>query len=149
MVQESPFMRFLKFLDGLAEDESPRVRPAPAPPPKPAPIQSEAYKNRKLGRKLHREGIKDMQRIADLIERCGEAKPGELAQKLGMSRSTLTYNLKRLMRHDPGFEGHRRDFWTRRPLRAVLGEKRLEKLGSGNSVRYRIVQEPVKKSPES
>src|SRR5271155_966514 len=59
-----------------------------------APARTEAYQNRKKGRKQHSDRIQDLKRIIDYIQSRGEVTAGELTRELGMSRSTLTYNLK-------------------------------------------------------
>jgi hypothetical protein len=92
--------------------------------------KTEAYQNRKKGRKLHRESYEDLARLIFCIESHGEVKPGQLEQELGMSRSSLTYNLKRLLGQTK----------IRHTTRSILGKKRLERLGAGQSVRYRIVK---------
>jgi hypothetical protein len=109
--------------------------------------QTKAYQNRKKGRKLHRDSIGDLQRIIACIERRGQAMPGEIVQELGMSRSTLTYNLKRLSAYIPGAELTGRSHWTNRPLQYVLGQRRIERTGAGPSLRYRILEVPQAGSP--
>jgi hypothetical protein len=61
-----------------------------------------------------------------------------------MSRSTLTYNLKRLLAHKPGAFRHEMKVGTSLyySLRSLLGEKRVERLGAGQNVHYRIVDAP-------
>ena len=118
----------------------PKAIPAPAS----AYEKTEAYKNRKKGRKEHSDSFKDLERIIDCIQQRGEATPGELARELGMSRSTLTYNLKRLLAHKPGAFRHeiKVGISLYYGLRSLLGEKRVERLGAGQNIRYRIVEAP-------
>jgi DNA-binding transcriptional ArsR family regulator len=111
-----------------------------------APL-TEAYQNRKKGRKPQRDSIGDLQKIVAFIQGKGEATPGDLARKLDMSRSTLTYNLKRLSTYVPGAELTGRSHWTNRPLKYVLGQRRIERMGAGPSLRYRIVEVPQTGSP--
>lgn len=137
MVEDSPMTGFLRNIFGLEKTESPRVQPAP--PPKPAPIQSDAYKNRKKGRKEHHDSVKDLERIIACIKKRGEATPSELAKELGMARSSLTYNLNRLTTKPKFFNPYL--------LPHLLGKRRIERLGAGKTVRYRLVDLPPAGSP--
>ena len=79
----------------------------PAPTPElPAPKRfiptSEAYLQRNKGRKDQRESYGDIERIIAYIQGRGEATPGQIAQDLGMARSTLAYHLKFLQSFSPG-----------------------------------------------
>ena len=76
---------------------------------------------RKLGRKLHRDSWQDLQNLLACIRLKSEVTPGELAAQLGSSRSTLAYNLNRL-----------------------LSKGYIERLGGGRSIRYRALPEPPK-----
>ena len=149
------------ILDAPVQSTIPQAIPAsmadsngvtPAKPLKPIrPVhQTEAYQSRKMGRKAHSESHEDLKRIIAGIERRGEAKPGELAEELGMSRSTLAYNLKRLMLHRPDFNLRNLRLSETGKLyrmKAVLGQKRLVKLGAGPNVRYRLVDIPQTDTP--
>jgi len=86
------------------------VRANPLPP-------SQAYQSRKKGRKLHRDSWQDLQTLWAAIQSRGEAVPGDLAAELGQSRSTLAYNLNRLVK-----------------------KGRIERLGGGRSTRYRVIE---------
>jgi hypothetical protein len=97
-----------------ASDESPQAKADPLP-------QTQAYQNRKKGRKLHRDSRQDLRTLVAAIESRGEAVSGDLAVELGASRSTLAYNLNRLVK-----------------------EKRIERLGGGRSIRYRVTPAPPK-----
>ena len=76
---------------------------------------------RKLGRKLHRDSWQDLETLIALIRQKAEVTPGELAMQLGQPRSTLAYNLNRLIK---------------------MGY--IERLGGGRSIRYRAVPDPPK-----
>jgi predicted HTH transcriptional regulator len=78
--------------------------------------QTEAYQNRKKGRKLHRDSWQDLDILQAAIQSRGEAVPGDLAAELTVSRSTLAYNLNRLVK-----------------------KGRIERLGGGRSIRYRVI----------
>jgi hypothetical protein len=114
---------------------------APNKSRRPTP-QSEAYQNRKKGRKQHKDSIEDLKRIIASIQRRGEATPGELAKELGMARSTLAYNLNRILAYAPDYEVTRKDYWENNLLNYLLGEKRMERTGAGPSLRYRLVDIP-------
>ncbi len=121
---------FLRNIFGLEKNESPRAQSAPSPP---IPL-TEAYKNRKKGRKEHHDSLGDLERIIACIEKRGEVTPGELAQELGMARSSLTYNLNRLTTKPKFFNPYL--------LPHLLGQRRIERLGAGKTVRYRLVDIP-------
>jgi len=140
------------FLMGLFGFKRAKGVPIPVPEPtavnnppataavNPAPRQTEAYLKRKKGRKTHRDSLGDLERIVAYIEAKGEVTPGEIERELGMSRSTLTYNLKRIMGHSTGahrgrkyISGVSHYFFPK-----LLGERRLERLGDGRNVRYRL-----------
>jgi hypothetical protein len=112
---------------------------APAPSSRPIP-QTEAYKNRKKGRKQHGDTIDDLKRIIDCLQRRGESTPAELSRDLDMARSTLTYNLKRLSAYKPGVEPTPKNYWKNHLLMSLLGQKRLERLGGGGRLRYRLAE---------
>ena len=107
---------------------------------------AEANQSKKKGRKQHDDSVEDLKRLVECIQRRGEASPGDLAKELGMSRSTLTYNLKRLLNHSTI---HIQTSWSYRYttlyciLDWLLGSKMVERLGKGNNVRYRIMEPPT------
>lgn len=153
---DQPF--FKSFLKGLLGGDKPV--PPPSPPPedlgRTPPTRSEAYHQRKKGRKLHEHSIGDLERIAAILLQKPEVTPGEMAQQLGMSRSTLAYNLNRLREasHKPG-RMERKGRINYRVLQPELvrdrlfAGKRLEKLGAGKYVRYRLVEGPPKVPPQT
>jgi len=129
MLEESPKRSLFKSLFGFRSPKAEThsnpvpVEPTPAPPSGDTPEvkfnplpQSEAYQSRKKGRKLHKDGWQDLNILLAAIERRGEAVPSELAAELGQSRSTLAYNLNRLVK-----------------------KGRIERLGGGRSIRYRAI----------
>jgi hypothetical protein len=127
---------------GFAERGSEEIGPtAPNKSRRPTP-QTEAYQNRKKGRKRHRETLEDLKRIIASIQHRGEATPGELAKELGMARSTLAYNLNRFLAYSPDYETTRKDYWENHLMHFLLGPKRLERTGAGPSLRYRLVDVP-------
>src|SRR5208283_3912445 len=78
--------------------ESPPLAPAqPATTPKAPKPKTEAYLNRKKGRRSHQDAVEYWDKIAAYIEQKGEVAPGEIARELGISKSTLIYNLNRLL----------------------------------------------------
>ncbi len=109
--------------------------------------QTEAYQNRKKGRKRHGDSIEDLKRIIAAIQRRGETTPGELAKELGMARSTLAYNLNRFLAYSPDYVVTRKDYWENHLLHYLLGQKRMERTGAGPSLRYRLVDIPQAGSP--
>jgi len=132
MAEKPSITGFFKNFLGLKGNQpeipantQPVAPPAPIPaqttPPVPVktrtPTQSEAYKSRKKGRKYHRESRQDLNKIEACIKCSGEATPGQLAAELEVARSSLAYNLNRL-----------------------LAEKRIERLGAGPRIRYRVAQ---------
>lgn len=134
MAEKPSITGFLKNILGLqrpkakAPTDTPAVAtPSPVTeqttPPVPVktrtPTQSDAYKTRKKGRKLHKDSWEDMERIVNCLQTLGEATPGQLASQLGVARSSLAYNLNRL-----------------------LARKRIERLGAGPRIRYRTLQNP-------
>lgn len=149
---------FLKGLFGFkrAGTESHQANPLPEPPAvdvhlavtsdNPPSARTNAYLNRKKGRKTHRDSLEDLERIVALIGAKGEITPGEMEQELGMSRSTLTYNLKRLKDYIPGvyrrkkYIGHVYHYF----FPQLLEGRRLERLGAGRNVRYRLVADTPK-----
>ena len=103
---------------GVSEPiESSDKQPHKASPVTPT---TEAYLNRKKGRKLHRDSYADAKKLYESIQRRGEATPGDLAQEHGMARSSLAYNLNRL---------------------AAKGY--IQRLGGGRSIRYKITGVPL------
>ncbi len=112
------------------------------------PTLTEAYLNRKKGRKRHRDSLDDLKRIVACIESRGEVTPGDLALELGMSRSTLTYNLKRLLSVSPNADPYAVGYWQCRALQWTLGGKYLVKTGAGKHVKYRLEVLPNPISPK-
>ncbi len=72
--------------------------------------------HRKRGRKALGFAEMDRKRLLEFIQQRVEAIPNELASELGWARSTLAYNLNKL-----------------------LNKGLIEKIGGGRSTRYRIV----------
>ena len=70
---------------------------------------------RVLKKKSSHLSYQDMKLLQACIQRRGEAVPGEIAQELGWARSSLAYNLNRLLKYG----------W-------------IVRLGGGRSIRYRI-----------
>ncbi|SRR5665213_1183635 len=134
MPEERPTKSLFKTLFGFGNPkaETPKNPTPVVPTPNPLPVEApqakadalpptEAYQNRKKGRKLLKDGWQDLDILQAAIEKRGEAIPGDLAAELGMSRSTLAYNLNRLVK-----------------------EGRIERLGGGRSIRYRVLPAPPK-----
>lgn len=125
-------------------NSTPTVQP-PSPTPTHPFQPTESYLKRKKGPKLRHESHKDLTRIIECVERLGEAKPGDIAKELGMARSSLAYSLNRIMAFSNGtlVIKYRYD-----PLPDTLGKalagRRFERLGAGQSVRYRLAPAPPK-----
>lgn len=125
------------FLKGLFGRPTPNPAPqaleqAPVPPASLSPTvqvskagrrsspATEAYLSRKKGRKLYEESYADAKKLHESIQRRGEASPGDLAQEMGMARSSLAYHLNRLAK-----KGY------------------IERIGGGRSIRYRVTGVPL------
>ena len=68
-------------------------------------------------------------------------RPGDLARELGIPRSTLTYHLEKFVRN-AGKPCHALGYNTNsNMMQRRLAGKRLERVGGGQNVRYRIVPE--------
>ena len=67
----------------------PNTQPNEAP-------DSQVPPNRKRGRKVGGMDEKDLKNLFECIQRHGEAIPSKIAGELGVPRSTLAYNFKRL-----------------------------------------------------
>jgi hypothetical protein len=154
---------FLKNIFGLGKSEPTPIPPEAIPPaseaqktqpipPLPATPQTpnitEAYLNRKKGRKKHRDSLDDLKKIVEYIAGHGEVSPGELSQTLGMSRSTLTYSLNRLLAVSPEGDTRRVGHWKYRALEWVLGQRYLVKKGAGKHVHYRLAPMPASGQPK-
>src|SRR5258708_2984956 len=72
-------------------------------------------KQRILKRKVLMQSDQDLKDLLESIRRRGDAVPGELAQELGCPRSTLAYNLNRLLK-----------------------KRQIVRVGGGRSIRYQI-----------
>ncbi len=80
----------------------------------------------------------------------GEVTPGQMAQDLGLPKSTLVYNLNRLLRICQGEKKFRyRDVPADFVVDKLLGGKRLERVGAGKYTRYRLVDGPSQGSEET
>lgn len=115
---------------GLEKEKN--LIPAPKSP-------SEAYQNRKKGRRVHKDSLGDLERILKFIENQGETTPGSIGKELGISRSTLTYFLKRILELPDLKNRPYRYNGLDNYMSHLLAGKRFEKLGAGRNVRYRIV----------
>jgi hypothetical protein len=129
------------LVEGAGSGSAEKGSQAPNKSGRPIP-QTEAYQNRKKGRKQHRETLEDLKRIIAYIQSRGETTPGELAKELGMARSTLAYNLNRFLAYSPDYEMTKKDYWENHLMHFLLGPKRLERTGAGPSLRYRLVDIP-------
>jgi hypothetical protein len=109
--------------------------------------KTEAYQNRKKGRKQHSDRMADVKKLIACIQSRGEVTPADLAQALGMARSTLTYTLNWLLDNSPGVQETWKNSWNLRMVKYLLGPHRIERLGAGKYVRYRIVEVPQAESP--
>lgn len=122
------------------------IHPVPPPVANPVPPRSEAYLNRRKGRKSGSEvHLQLFTQFLACLEREGVMTPGALAQELGVPRSTLNYYLKVFLDHPNRKQESPRyllDHWTGRVLERNLAGRRLERLGAGRSVRYRLVSDP-------
>lgn len=123
-----PFGGFLKGLFGRqissppAQATSPPIQETKAPArPAHAIPATEAYLNRKKGRKPLSEGWPILKALLETIQNTGEAVPGDLAKAFSMPRSTLAYNLKFL-----------------------VSKGCVERLGGGRSIRYRATGKELK-----
>jgi hypothetical protein len=116
------------------------VRPAD-PPPRLAP-QTEAYKNRKAGRKEHYASIDGLKEIIACIDSHGEVSPAQIAEELGIARSSLTYSMNRLMSNSPGGDKKKAKFDNPYLLPHLLGNRHIQRLGVGQTLRYRLVAIP-------
>lgn len=128
----------------------PAIQPVPSPVAKPVPPRSEAYLNRRKGRKsgsaVH---LQLFTQFLACMEREGVMTPGALAQELGVPRSTLNYYLKVFLDHPNRKQQnprYLRDHWTGGVLERCLAGRRLERLGAGRGVRYRLVPDPPPKA---
>jgi hypothetical protein len=153
MVEKSVFKDFLKGVLGLAEAKGdatkthPSVEPIAAPP-QPIPIvpkpRTEAYINRRKGRPVHKDKLGYLDVICPYLVRKGESIPGEMVRDLGLPKSTMIYNLNRLLRLCDGFRKTMyRDISPESAI-VLLGGKRLVRVGGGKYVRYRLVDVPPK-----
>jgi hypothetical protein len=135
--------------DSMAEPGKPaEVKRPPAPDGSGNPTPpTEAYQNRKKGRKPHHDSVGDLERIIACVQSRGEATPGDLAQELGMARSSLTYNLNRLLAYSPEHPTAKSKSSNPYLLRRLLGQRRIERTGAGPSLRYRIVEVSQAGSP--
>lgn len=75
----------------------PRVRPEPAPRPSEPDTRAEGFE---AVRAAHRSEIAEdyCELIAELIATAGEARPVEIAQRMGVTQPTVAKNLARLQR---------------------------------------------------
>jgi hypothetical protein len=140
------------FLKGIFGSEKVYSEPTQADPPSEPPTlttppaivsktpkpKSEAYLNRKKGRPVHPTALGHLPLIINYLVPKGEVAPSVMAQELGLPKSTLIYNLNLLLAI---FEG-KGDYYTRRAIQNILGGKRVERVGAGKYVRYRIVDIP-------
>jgi hypothetical protein len=97
--------------------ESPDSEPTPEMPPQtkePLATPPKRVLKKKDGYMSHQ----DLERLKASIKRRGEAAPGEMAKELGWARSSLAYNLNRLLKNG-----------------IIL------RLGKGRSARYRMATE--------
>ena len=101
MADEPSIKSLIKGLFGLNTTQAAHPKPNPPveSPPLAQPIQSitkdkapkpktEAYLNRKKGRRPHEDAMEYWKKIIDCIEREGEIAPGDLARELGVPKNT-------------------------------------------------------------
>ena len=130
------------------EPISPQVSdptPAPLNTPAPEPPQprSEAYLNRRKGRKVHDSALGYLKIICPYLVSKGEVSPGEIAKDLGLPKSTLKYNLNTLLDycHKPetrSWSKHRSDY----VVKELLKGHRVVRVGAGKYVRYKLIPVP-------
>lgn len=115
------------------------VLPSETPPKQPKP-RSEAYLNRRKGRKAHGNTLGYLEIICPYLVSKGEASPGEMVRDLGLPKSTLNYNLNTLLNycHEPQkdwFVGRREEY----VVMNLLKGHRAVRVGAGKYVRYKLV----------
>ncbi len=154
MVEEPLKQGFLKRLLGWGKPsaqsvkpeapiETPAVEPSPPITPVKAPKpRTEAYLNRKKGRRTREEAVEYWKKIVDCLERGGEVSPGDMARELGLPKSTLIYNLNRLLDLCQGNTRKGDNYFSLGHYYRILHEKRLERVGGGKYVRYRLTKDP-------
>jgi hypothetical protein len=152
-MDEKPTLKgFLKGFLGLAGSQSktaepippqaPAVNPAPPPPtpPKPPKPRSEAYLNRRKGRKEHKSTLGYLEVICPYLVSKGEVSPGQMARDLGLPKSTLIYNLNNLLNY---CQNPNLGYWANRLAEYVLIKllkgHRVVRVGAGKYVRYKLV----------
>ncbi len=101
--------------------------------PKP---KSEAYLNRKKGRPSG--GAWHIPKVIEYLADKGEVTPGDMARDLGLPKSTLIYNLNRIME----FKESMANDYHYYHLGKHLAGRGLERVGGGKYVRYRLVENP-------
>ncbi len=100
----------------------PGLKPNSQPLRDSSPAPKQSPKNR--GRIISGATNENMKLLFHCIQLRGKAKPGDLAKELHWTRSTLAYNLKKLQ-----------------------GQKRIERMGSGQGVRYQVLSKSGEKTP--
>jgi hypothetical protein len=149
MEEKSILKSLLKgiFGSGKVYSEPTQADPPPEPPTLAAPPaivtktpkpKSQAYLNRKKGRPVHGNAYGYWQPIFDCIVRHGEVTPGAMVQELGLPKSTLIYNLNQILRVCEGKGGY--DETPK--INRLLAGKRVERVGAGKYVRYRVIDAP-------
>ena len=158
MADKTSIKGFLKGILGLGEARAKPIKTTPpveltsleaaqpmtAPtPPKP---KTEAYLNRKKGRRPRGDTMEYWKNIIACIERKGEVAPGEIARELGIPKSTLIYNLNRLLDLCQGVtrQGDHHIFLNH-VFSKILGGKRLVRIGAGKYVRYKLEAPPTQR----
>lgn len=126
-----------------AAPPTPAVPSAAAAPKTPKP-PSEAYLNRRKGRIVHPDALGYIGVMAPYLLAKGEITPRQMAKDLGLPKSTLIYNLNRLIRI---CQGNKKSWYGHIPAEYfvdnLLGGKRLERVSAGKYTRYRLVDGPT------
>jgi hypothetical protein len=141
-MEQKPFLK--QILGGLLgqpkvvnETPSTPTQEATVPPiPKVLPSKSEAYLNRRKGRK---KGVGHYETIVEYLKGRGEVSPGEMVTALKIPKSSLVHNLNYLISYSQGIRSKDYHFsYQQRKAEHVLKGYRLEKVGAGKYVRYRL-----------
>ena len=118
--------------------EPPTLEAPPAVVPQTPKPKTDAYLNRRKGRQVHPNVLGYWPKIIDYLVSRGEATPGVMAEELKLPKSTLIYNLNKILTVCEGKGGYD----EKRRINNLLAGKRLERVGGGKYVRYQIVDVP-------
>ncbi len=101
--------------------------------------RSEAYLNRRKGRKVHDSAWGYLKVICPYLLSKGEVSPGEIARDLGLPKSTLKYNLNNLLDYCQKPQTDRSAEYV---VKELLKGHRVVRVGAGKYVRYKLIPVP-------